>query len=62
MKVEDIQEAVLKLPPEDLARFRVWFAEFESGMPAPKLETTATKLGRFAGRTVAELRKRTREP
>jgi hypothetical protein len=60
MTVEDIEEAILKLPPEDLARFRLWFAEFEAGMPPP--ETTATKLGRLAGRVVADFRKRTKEP
>ena len=31
MKVEDIAEAVTKLPPDELARFRRWFAAFEAG-------------------------------
>jgi hypothetical protein len=63
MKVEDIEEAILKLAPEDLAKFRRWFAEFESGMAPPKRpEATATKLGRIAGRTLAEFRKLSREP
>jgi hypothetical protein len=64
MKVEDLEEAILKLPPDDLARFRIWFAEFESGMAAPKTgqQAMATKLGRFAGKAMAELRKRAREP
>ena len=64
MTVEDIEEAILKLPPEELAKLRVWFAEFEAGMSAPKIEqeTTATKLGRLAGRTIADFRKRAREP
>jgi hypothetical protein len=62
MTVEDIEEAILKLPPDELAKFRVWFAEFESGMGAPRPETAATKLGRLAGRTIADFRKRTREP
>ena len=64
MKVEDIEEAILKLPPQDLAKFRVWFAEFESGMAAPKVvePAMATKLGRFAGKALAEFRKRSREP
>jgi hypothetical protein len=62
MKVEDIEEAILKLKPEDLARLRLWFAEFETGMGAPKpLEPAAAKLGRIAGRAIAELRKRSRE-
>jgi hypothetical protein len=63
MKVEDIEEAILKLSPEDLAKFRRWFAEFQTGMAPPKIpEATAVKLGRLAGRTFAEIRKRAREP
>lgn len=63
MTVEDIEEAVLKLPPGELARFRRWFAQFESGMaPPPPPEAAAVKLGRFAGKAFAELRKRAREP
>jgi hypothetical protein len=63
MKLEDIEEAILQLSPEDLARLRLWFGEFESGMGAPKIpEKTAVKLGRIAGRTVAEWRKLSREP
>ncbi len=63
MTVEEIQEAILKLPHDELARFRVWFAEFEAGMPAAmiKQETAATKLGRLAGRAIADFRKRVRE-
>ena len=61
MKVEEIAEAVSKLAPEELARFRRWFAAFESGRAdhAEELDSTATKLGRFAGRAFAELKKRT---
>jgi hypothetical protein len=63
MKLEDIQEAILRLSPGDLAKFRLWFAEFETGMAAPRLpEKTAVKIGRIAGRTVAEWRKLSREP
>jgi len=29
--LQDISEAVGKLPAEDLARFRAWFAEFDAG-------------------------------
>jgi hypothetical protein len=61
MTLEDLQEAILKLSPEDLAKFRLWFAEFESGMAAPKIPAaTATKLGRAAGKAFAEFRKRAR--
>jgi hypothetical protein len=63
MKIEDIEEAILKLSPEDLAQFRRWFAEFQTGMAPPKApEATAVKLGRLAGRAFAEIRKRAREP
>ncbi len=63
MKVEDIAEAVSKLPPDELARFRRWFAAFEAGHAnhADELDSTATKLGRFAGRAIAELKKRTKD-
>ena len=31
MKVEEIAEAIAKLSPEQLARFRRWFSAFEAG-------------------------------
>ena len=63
MKVEEIAEAISKLPPDELNRFRRWFAAFEAGHAnhAEELDSTATKLGRFAGRAFAELKKRTKE-
>jgi hypothetical protein len=64
MTVEDIEEAILRLPPAALAKFRAWFAEFEAGGVNKKgePEDTASRLGRIAGRTFADLRKRLREP
>ena len=64
MKVEEIAEAIAKLPPDQLARFRRWFAAFEAGRAdhAEELDSAAVKLGRFAGRTFAELKKRAKEP
>jgi hypothetical protein len=63
MKVEEIAEAVAKLPSDQLARFRRWFSAFEAGRPdhAKELESTAIKLGRLAGRAFAELKKRANE-
>lgn len=63
MKVEEIAEAVSKLPPEELARFRRWFAAFDAGHAnhAEQLDSTATKLGRFAGRAFADLRRRVKD-
>ncbi len=63
MKVEEIAEVVSKLPPEELARFRRWFSAFDSGRAnhADELDSTATKLGRFAGRAFAELKRRAKD-
>ena len=60
MKVEEIAEAIAKLPPDQLARFRRWFTAFEAGRGdhAKEPDSTATKLGRLAGRAFAELKKR----
>ena len=64
MTVEDIEGAILRLPPAELATFRAWFAEFEAGRVNKKSEPqdTASRLGRIAGRTIADVRKRLREP
>jgi hypothetical protein len=64
MKVEEIAEAIAKLPPDQIARFRRWFSAFEAAHTdhAKELDSTATKLGRLAGRAFAELKKRAREP
>ena len=64
MKVEEIAEAIAKLPPDQLDRFRRWFTAFEAGRinHAEELDSTATKLGRLAGRAFAELKKRAKEP
>ena len=64
MNVEEIAEAIAKLPPDQLARFRRWFAAFEAGRRdhATELDSTATRLGRLAGRAFAELKKRGTEP
>lgn len=31
-RVEELEKAVSELPPDDLRRFRVWFAEFDSAL------------------------------
>lgn len=63
MKVEEIAEAVAKLSPDEFVRFRRWFAAFEAGRTnhADELDSTATRFGRFAGRALAELRKRAKD-
>jgi hypothetical protein len=64
MKVEEIAQAVAKLPPDRLTRFRRWFTALDAGRTnhAPELDSTATKLGRLAGRAFAELKNRAKEP
>lgn len=64
MKVEEIAEAIIKLTPDQLARFRRCFAAWQVGRAdhAKELDSTATKLGRLAGRALAEFKKRTKEP
>ena len=64
MKVKEIAEAIARLPPDQLARFRRWFTAFEAGRTnhAEELDSAGTKLGRFAGRAFAELKRRTKEP
>ena len=54
MKVEEIAEAIAKLPPDQLARFRRGFTAFEQGRTdhAKELDSTATKLGRLTCRNV----------
>lgn len=62
MTLEDIELAITKLSPEDRAKLRLWLVKFEVGQ-AERLqpETMASKLGRLAGRAVADVRKRMRE-
>jgi hypothetical protein len=64
MKVEEIAEAVAELPPDQLARFRRWFIAFEAGRVnhTAELNSTATKLGRLAGRAFAQLKKAQMNP
>src|SRR5262249_18158039 len=63
-KVEEIAEAIAKLPPDQLARFRQWFTAFEAGRTdhVQELDSAATKLGRLAGRALADLKRRAKEP
>ena len=64
MTAEDIEEAILRLPPHELAKFRAWFADFEAGRVGSTVEpeAPASRIGRLAGRAFADIRKRIREP
>lgn len=58
-KVEDIEKAVATLAPQELARFRDWFARFDAERFDDKIERDAKagKLDRLADEAVAEHRK-----
>jgi len=47
-RVQDLERAVSELPPEDLRRFREWFAEFDSAVWDRQLESDSTE-GRLDG-------------
>ena len=64
MTVEDLEKAIAKLPPDQLARFRVWFEEFDAALFDQRIERDALsgKLDRLAEQAIDDLRKgRTRE-
>jgi hypothetical protein len=58
MTVEDIERAVAKLAPDELARFRVWFAEFDAARFDEKIERDAEagKLDRLAEQVLDDFR------
>ncbi len=62
MTREDIQQAIVKLSPDERAKLRLWLAEFEAAQAERDPETKVSKFGRLAGRAVADFRKRMREP
>jgi hypothetical protein len=58
MTVEDIAKAVAKLPPDQLAEFRVWFEEFDAARFDRKIERDAEagKLDTLAGQAMDDFR------
>ena len=73
MNIEEIQQAITKLAPDDLARFRAWFKEYEnnsksgeSNDPKESIEDTLKRLrgslkGTGALKTLMEERRKDRE-
>ncbi len=64
MTIEDLEKAVAKLPPDELARFRDWFDAFDAARLDQKIERDAKagKLDRLAEQALADFREgRTRE-
>ena len=56
--VEEIEQAISKLAPDDLARFRAWFEAFEAARFDEKIERDAKsgKLDRLAEQALADHR------
>jgi len=56
--LEDIEKAVAELPADQLARFRVWFEEFESAHFDQRIERDAKagRLDRLAEQALADFR------
>jgi hypothetical protein len=59
MTVEDLEKAVALLPPEQLARFRVWFDEFDAARFDQQIARDAAsgKLDRLAEEALDDLSK-----
>ncbi|MGB7100365.1 MAG: hypothetical protein WBD95_16590 [Xanthobacteraceae bacterium] len=59
MTIDDIEKAVARLPPEQLAEFRAWFERFESAHFDEKIERDAAagKLDRLADHAIDDFRK-----
>jgi hypothetical protein len=57
--VEELQEAVAKLPSDQLARFRAWFERFEAARFDARIERDAKsgKLDEPAEQAIADFRK-----
>lgn len=58
MSIQEIEQAVAGLPPDDLASFRQWFAEFDANIWDVQFEEDAKsgKLDKVAAESVAEFR------
>lgn len=58
MSIEDIENAVAELPPEQFAQFRAWFEEFDATRFDQKIERDAKagKLDRLANEALDDFR------
>jgi len=59
MTLADLEKAVAKLAPDQLAKFRDWFDAFDAARFDEKIErdAKAAKLDRLAGEALADFRK-----
>jgi hypothetical protein len=53
---QEVEKAVSKLPPHELARFRVWFEQFDAEVWDKQFEEDAAsgKLDKIADRAIAD--------
>lgn len=58
MTLEDLEKAIAKLPPDQLAQFRVWFEEFDGALFDQKIARDAAsgKLDRPAEQALDDVR------
>ena len=56
MTLEQLEETVAKLPPEQLARFREWFREFDAELFDEKIanDLSAGRLDELANAAIAD--------
>lgn len=56
MTIEDLEKAVAKLPPDELAKFRDWFQAFDAARFDDKIERDAKtgRLDRLAEQALAD--------
>jgi hypothetical protein len=59
MTLADLESAVAKLPPDELARFRAWFEEFDAARFDEKIERDAKsgELDRLGDTALEDFRK-----
>jgi len=59
MTIEDLEKAVAKLAPDELARFRAWFEAFDAARFDQKIERDAKagRLDRLADQAIDDFRK-----
>jgi hypothetical protein len=56
--IQEIEDAIRQLSPEDLAAFRAWFAEFDAGLWDRRMEVdiSAGRLDALAEEALEDLR------
>lgn len=55
-ELEELEKRIRRLPPDELAKFRAWFVEFDHALWDEQIETDATagKLDRLVNESLAD--------